>query len=85
MRTLPTKLVALEAAKKQVDLARRQVEAARTLAQAERDKFDEGASDLVIVNLRELAAAEAQRLEVKAMAEYQKAVADYKTATGEGI
>lgn len=77
--------VALEAAKKQVDLARRQVEAARTLAQAERDKFDEGASDLVIVNLRELAAAEAQRLEIKAMAEYQKAVADYKTATGEGI
>lgn len=77
--------VTLEAAQKQVELARLQVKAARTLAQAEREKFDEGASDLVIVNLRELASAEAERLEVKALSEYQKAVADYRTATGEGF
>lgn len=77
--------VDLDAARKQVVIARRQVEAARNLADAEREKLREGASDLVVVNLRELAAADAARLEVEALAAYQRARADYLTATGRGL
>jgi outer membrane protein TolC len=77
--------VDLLAARERVELARRQVEVAETLAAAEREKFRQGASDLVIVNLRELAAADAARLEVEARAAAQKARADYLTATGRGV
>lgn len=77
--------VDLAAAQQQVELAQRQVEVARTLADAEREKFEEGASDLVIVNLRELAAADAARLEVEARAAHQQARADYLSATGRGL
>lgn len=77
--------VDLVAASEQVELAARQVEVARQLAEAEREKFDAGASDLVIVNLRELQAADAERLEVHARAAHQRALADYLTATGRGL
>lgn len=76
--------VDLAAADRQVELATRQVQVALDLADAERERFREGASDLVIVNLRELAAADAARLEVEARAAHQKARADYLAATGRG-
>jgi outer membrane protein TolC len=80
-----TARVELEAAGRQVELAARQVAVAQELADAERDKFREGASNLVIVNLRELAAANSARLEVEARADHQKARADYLSATGRGL
>lgn len=77
--------VDLRAAAQQVGLADEQLAAARTLARAEADKFDEGASDLVIVNLRELQAADAARLRIEALEAYQAARADYLTAIGRGV
>lgn len=74
--------VALVAAHKSWDLARRQAEAAETLADAERRKFREGATDLVVVNLRELAVASAQSEVVDAAADYQRARADFRAAAG---
>ena len=75
----------LTLARSQVELAKRQLAAARQLAEAEREKFRHGATDLVIVNLRELAAADAARLEVAALAAAQQAYAAYLTALGRGI
>lgn len=74
--------VALVASQRAWDLARRQAEAAGTLAEAERRKFREGASDLVIVNLRELSVASAQASVVDAAADYHRAHADFRVATG---
>ncbi len=74
--------VALEAAQETITLARAQLGTTEELAEAERIRFREGASDLVIVNLRELAAAEAANQEVAALAEYQRAYADFRVSTG---
>ncbi len=75
-------IVALEAAEQNIVLARRQVEAANELADAERTKLLEGASDLVIVNLRELAAADAANSEIDALADFHRAHADFMASTG---
>ena len=77
--------VDLDAAHQQVQIARAQKRAADLLAQAERDKLLEGASDLVVLNLREIAAAEAARAELAAHVALHKAHVDYRTATGQGI
>ena len=73
----------LDAAAQKVALARSQVEVAQQLAEAERERFRNGASDLVVVNLRETAAAEAARFEVEARAAHQIAWAAYRTARGD--
>lgn len=75
-------LVALRAAEQSAELAAEQVIAANELADAERTKFTEGASDLVIVNLRELAAADAATQQIDVLAGYQRAHAQFMTATG---
>lgn len=75
-------LVALRAAEQSAELASQQVLAADELANAERTKFTEGASDLVIVNIRELAAADAATQKIDVLAEYQRAHAQFMTATG---
>lgn len=77
--------IALEAAHRQVAVARKQLEAARTLANAEREKLREGASDLVVVNLRELAAAEAARLLARTLIDLQISRVRYLTALGEDV
>ncbi len=74
--------VALLAARQGIDLATEQVAAADELAQAEREKLREGASDLVVLNLRELAAADAANQVIDANADFQRARADFLTATG---
>lgn len=74
--------VALVAAHRSWDLARRQADAADTLADAERRRFREGATDLVVVNLRELAVADALTALVDASADFQRAEADFKVAAG---
>ena len=76
--------VAWEAAYRQAELAGRQQSVAYTLAEAEMMRFREGASDLVIVNLRELAAADAEILEIEAQAEVQRVRADFLAVTARG-
>lgn len=73
---------ALVAAHARVELARAQVDAARQLAEAERTRFQRGDSTLLFVNLREQAAADAQQLELEALADYHRAVADLRAAAG---
>ena len=75
----------LALAREQATLAQRQVSVARELARAERVRLEQGASDLVVVNLRELSAADAQRLHVQALAAHARARVDYLTATARGI
>ncbi len=74
--------VGLVAAHRSWELAQAQAEAAEVLAEAERKRFFEGATDLVVVNLRELAVAEAQVAVIDASADYQRAMAEYRVATG---
>ncbi|MGD8863816.1 MAG: TolC family protein [Myxococcales bacterium] len=73
----------LQASARQLEVARKQVVAARELADGERKRFQQGASDLLAVNLREIQAAEAARQEVEARADYQQAAARYRAALGQ--
>ena len=75
-------LVSVDAATRRVTLARAQRDAASQLADAERDRLAEGGSDLLAVNLRELAAAQAATLEIDALADYHHAMADLTAAMG---
>lgn len=70
------------AARRTARLAEAQVGVASTLADAERKRFEGGASDLVVVNLRELAVADAQAEAIDASASYHGAIADYRVAIG---
>lgn len=74
---------ALEAAFEIVNLAREEYGLARQLASAERERFDLGDSTLFVVNLRELAAFDAQAKEASALASYYGALAGYRAAIGE--
>jgi outer membrane protein TolC len=75
-------MVSLEAAYRRWALAKEQVNLALILANAERVRFSEGASDLIVVNLRELAEADAESAVISAAAEYHVALAVFMTATG---
>jgi outer membrane protein TolC len=72
----------LVAAYRNVELARRAVAVSERLAEAERRRFVRGDSDLLRVNLREIAATDAATAEVDALAAYHRAVADYVAAVG---
>lgn len=72
---------ALRAALEALTLVRAEVEVARELEQAERDKFSLGDSNQFLVNLRELATADAQFREISATAEAHKARVAYDVAT----
>ena len=69
---------ALGAAYQQIKRAHESVELADRLAEIERRKFELGESDLLLVNLREQQAPEAQSTEVDAMFDYFTARADYR-------
>lgn len=72
---------ALRAALDTVALVRSEVEVARELEQAERDKFLLGDSNQFLVNLRELATADARFREISATADAHKARVAYDVAT----
>jgi outer membrane protein, heavy metal efflux system len=74
-------LSALRAAYERVGLARNAAEVARQLARAEYTRFEHGDTSLLVVNQREQAAVEAEREEVKALVEYQRARVDLLAAT----
>ena len=77
-----TAFAALEAAYETVELASNARAAYERLAAAERRRLELGQSDILIVNLRELAAASAAAAEASALAGSHRARAGYVTAVG---
>lgn len=73
---------ALRAAFAAVDLVREELTVARELEALERDRFQLGDSTQFLVNLRELNTADAAFREIKALADYQKALVDFEAASG---
>jgi outer membrane protein TolC len=76
---------AIRAAFDQIGQTARNVELAELLEEAERTKFDQGAGDLLALQIREQATFDARLLEVDAMAEFFRAEADYEAATATGL
>ncbi len=72
--------VALVAAHQQLELVQQALDLARQMEVAERRKFDLGDSNLLLVNLREQATADAALTEVEAQLNYFNAEADYRAA-----
>lgn len=70
----------IEAAYRQIGQAREGVELARTMEQAERTRLFLGDSNILFVNLREMATVDAALLEVDALLEYYRSIADYRAA-----
>jgi outer membrane protein TolC len=75
-------IVGLERTLERYTTVEREAALARRLAGAERERFDAGESSLLVVNLRERAAAEAASRLVNAKAEYLRAVIGYRWAIG---
>jgi outer membrane protein TolC len=71
---------ALVAAHEQIRQTRLNRELAAELQGAEEERFRRGATDLLALQLREQAAFDAQTLAVDAIADYFRAVADYRAA-----
>ncbi|HYO83671.1 MAG TPA: TolC family protein [Bryobacteraceae bacterium] len=63
--------------------AREEVEISRKLEDAERTRFELGEGTLFQLNLRELATVESVQREITASADYQRAIAAYRTAAGD--
>lgn len=74
--------VEMRAARRRAELAGEQAALAETLATAERARLGLGESTILVVNLREEAAADAAVARVDAIAEYRKSRARYQAATG---
>jgi outer membrane protein TolC len=75
-------MAALAAAVQQLEPARQAVQVTYKVEVAEREKWKAGDSSLFVVNLRELATADAAAVEVEALANYFVALADYRAALG---
>ena len=74
--------LALAAARAALEVVREEVAVARELEGLERDRFALGDSTQFVVNLRELATADAAVREARALADYQKALVMVEAATG---
>ena len=72
---------AIEAAHASVELASQARRAAEQVAEAERRRLALGDSDVLTVNLREVAAASAAFAEAQALLAYHRALADYAAST----
>lgn len=75
-------LSALRAARAILDVVTEELQVARELEALERDRFALGDSTQFLVNLRELATADAALREARALADYQKALVSVESATG---
>lgn len=75
-------LSAVRAAAGSIALIQEELQVARQLETLERERFDLGDSTQFLVNLRELATADAAFRELRALADYQKALVDLDAATG---
>lgn len=69
------------AAQLNVVQARKEIEATRAMEQAERERFDSGAADFFVLNMREERAADAQIKHVEARLNLWRSIADYYLAT----
>lgn len=76
---------ALRAGRERLALVRREVELASALAKAELERFELGDSTLLLVNLREQAAAEAGVREIDAMVDLHRAHAQYRLVQGTSL
>ncbi|MCP5178580.1 MAG: TolC family protein [Pseudomonadales bacterium] len=74
-------LLELRASRDLAELAAREVEQARALMQAEERRFERGASDFFLVNVREETATNARIRHLQADLAYQLARAEYDAAT----
>lgn len=75
-------LSAQRAAREVLDVIGDEVRVTRELEQLERDRFALGDSTQFLINLRELATADALLREARALADYQKALVKLDAATG---
>lgn len=75
-------LSAIARTEQRITTTRREVELARKLEVAERERFELGDSQLLIVNIREQQTAEAELREVDALFDYHRAIADFRAARG---
>lgn len=73
---------ALVAAHQRLGQARESLALARKVEELERVNFNAGNSDLLRLNLREQQTADAAATEIDAVAEYYRAMADYRAALG---
>jgi outer membrane protein TolC len=71
---------AVHAAYNALGLTSTNVELAMRLEAAEADKFEEGASDLLALQIREQSTFDAKLLEINAQLAYFKSMADYQAA-----
>lgn len=76
---------ALEAAADRLRVVREEVQVALKLEDAERTRFELGDSTLFVVNLRELATADAAFQEINAIADYHRFYADYDAAIAAAV
>jgi outer membrane protein, heavy metal efflux system len=72
----------LTAARQRLQLIHAQQRTAEALEQGERERFDLGASNILFVNMRELASGDAAIMAVEASSNLFKAHADYQAALG---
>lgn len=75
-------LSAVERAKQRIDAAQQSWQLAKTLEEGERFRFGLGATSVLFVNLRERNAVDSEIQYVRAVADYQRALAQYQWATG---
>ena len=74
-------LLTIEASQKRAVLAQKEVQVATQLAQGELRRFELGEGNLLLVNLREQATAEAALREIDARADVHRAIASFRAAT----
>ncbi len=74
--------VEMVTARRRAELVGKQAVLAERVAEAERARFALGDSTILVVNLREEAAADAAAAEVDAIADYRRSRARYQVATG---
>ncbi len=75
-------LSAVERAKQRIDTAFQSLQLAKTLEEGERFRFSLGATSVLFVNLRERLAVDSENQWIRAIADYQRALAQYQWATG---
>jgi len=78
-------LVTIDASRQRAALAGQEVRIATQLAQGELSRFALGEGNLLLVNLREQASAEAALREVEALADYHRAIANFRAATARDV
>lgn len=74
---------AINAAFKRIGLANQQRSLARQLEEGEKTKYGLGESNLMLVNLRELASGDASMTYADALNSYHRALADFRFSSGE--